>query len=672
MKTDPGENNIRQRMSSPLRLSIPVRRRALPVAAAAALIAMATAISGCGEGSSATDVITQAAAELRSLAASPPQNPETRDREFGQIATKLGSVTAEGAAGVAAAGLLYEVQLAQGRARAELAGTRSGAINAAGRRTREDAIFFELAASRAAALRGVDPSPQRRDLQTEKANLGSTIEDLRAARVQTIGMLAMLQSERDQATERARNYRAQSRALRERARGIVGLQAAAIAEQAAATDRAADEAEGAAAEFEALAAALMPITSEIELQTRGADRRVEMADAAGVSLDRWAATARELSTEAQSLADTRERDLNQSVEALSQAIAAFEEISARAEQAFTQAGASATRSGRDAASRSSAKLSEATAKQALASTFADRAAAYASAAESLAYAAARTPAPSNAQTLRRRADELRTKAIESSTRANETLDEAASLYESVGGSDERLTRLASRLRAESSGGSMAGLLGSFDDTGVAGEIRAELMRVASEVTRGNFVALLEMIHAESDAARRTVGLVTPLLESATELESACREKFGSGLLDMFGELDMDQLSQTGMTDDSGIGGDPTASLMQAFADTDFEEQPDGSVVVRNAMLDIVDIPVRFVNMDGQWKLQLEIPPEFDQVLPMLQQMFTPLAQLLNVTARDVNSGHLASMEEVLQQIQASPVIAQLSGAAAMMGFGSGG
>lgn len=673
MKNDPGETSIRYSLF----VSLTPRRRVMRVAAATALLAMSAAFSGCGEGSSAADAITQASADLRILAASPPQDPEARDREFQKIASKLTSVSAEGATAAAAAGLLFEAQLAQGRARSEIAGARSAEIDAAGRHVRENAIFFELAASRAAALRGVDTSPQRNALQSERATLGSEIEGIRAERVRTIGTLAALQSERDQATERAREYRAQARALRERARGVVGLQAASLAEQAAARDRAADEAEGAAAQFDALASALSPVTNELDLQARGADRRVEMVNHAGVSLDRWSATAREISAEAQTLADTRGRGFTQSVGTLRQAITEFEQISASAEQAFSQAGSSAARVARDTASRQSGKLSEASAKQALASVLAERAAAYAGAAESLAFSASRTPAPPDAQSIRREADGLRTKAAEAAAAASEALEEAATIYESIGGSDDRMARIASRLRAESSGRPAApGTMGEFDydDSGPAGEIRAEIMRVAGEVTQGNFPTLLDMIQPQGATAERLVQSIRPLFEAAGNLDAACRANMGQGFFDMFGGADsvgLDGEFDMDMPDGfDAPAADPVSMIMFAMSNAEFEEQPDGSVLVHDVNPGDSE-PLRFINVEGQWKLTLEVPADFAQMLPMVDSALPAIADLLKAAARDVNDGRISTPDELQQYLMSNPMVGQLIGMLSGMSMGGG-
>ncbi len=662
---------------------IGVRKVALACGVAACL-----ALGACGDSNPLADALAEAGKQINALSPGGivPATPEYKVKVLNGVITSLKANSGRGTATQNAAALLLIAQ-----AQAALAENPATAAAEQQRTTLHRLTAIEAALNQwqvhnasAQAARSYDPAPALAAIDTDAHDREAAIQREQAHLAEVDGTIQKLRDEAASTARIAAGRRAAQADLARQADNESAVRGEELVRQAAQVGREADALEAQAADLEAQAAKIVPVSEEIRLLIERLTRQRGLLEESRAEIRARAAAYSAAGEAARALADKGAVDAETFVRELAESEGqptGYEE----AVSGYENAAKTARQAASDSGTRGQAKLSEGSAYQSLGDVHWARAQGLARVIETLdALANAKPPLPEGARykTMAAEARERRAAALDAATQAYQSAFEAYDAAGAKGDVQDRMQRVRERLAdlAKATSGGKVDLAAQVagagagertddgagdeqdapssapDQTTVAGTLSLLIERSKADDVEGVFA----LFHAADQTQRALLDGMRPFAAKFARLDKACREKFGQGL---------DSLA-VGQQMGKGLGADEFKSLTPQ----DFEVSESGDTAT--AAHPDLGQPLPLVRVEGNWMFDFGAlvastgqmpgaannPAAAKQMQAAMSTMMSSLAPVLDRVIADVESGTIASIQQVQQALMQGMGAALMGGA----------
>ncbi|MBC7835154.1 MAG: hypothetical protein H7Y88_08635 [Phycisphaerales bacterium] len=673
-------------------------RKAFRIAFLMAAAAASFLIGGCDDDNQAAEAIQTASMRLDSISGGGASTaPWTSDRlkVYSQIVTGLEPALASDLPGeVSAARLLKSRALAgQAQVEADIAAQQQRGFSHKGASSWSALDRYLSSQALASALEEYDPEPAFEDIQGTTREREEDIATAWAAKKKVDDAIADLEKRAEGSLAQARTRREQETQFRARAADVSATQAATIIEDAAKERRAADLHDVDAARLQAEATNLSPQSLSAQAQIDMLTAQKQLLAEARQEIEAIATVNRDKAKDAREAAATAAADVGRLLDELiadRQSIdPAIDKAAATLKAAATEARQAASGDGLSADKKSGAKLAEASRLHALADVISLRTSGLRSHAALLSALASAAPTLPDGGKLSAAADQA-TKELEAAlAAAKEAYEAAKNAYESASGrsvSKEQIERIAADLDKLANPDQIEASRRDFPsgdedlnveesapvegdappaDEATTASVRATFRDLADAAEKMDIEAIFSKLQGASEKESSLLRDAKSFAGSALAFESACKEKFDKGFIELFKESPMG----AGLGDQFGFS-QFTGNLAEARAEIDtvevFSTGPQSARITQDGE------PLNFIRSGGQWKVLVEIPAEMEAGIQGFASVLPDLKVLADEMTADVKADKFQTPDVMLMALfQKVGPIMQKTGLGGMGGPGGG-
>lgn len=539
--------------------------------------------------------------------------------------------------------------------------------------------------SQAAAARQYDPSKDLAEIDKNVAAKVQEIAEQEKIRADIDSQVSGLRAQAKQELDAAAGLDAEAAKFREEASKVSAVQGEGLIRQSAERRRAADAHRMKGLQFQAQVDVTEPLGREAAMLVEKLTNQKSDFEATSKELHERDAAAKALAASASAEASKSAEKLSSELSELAKLRSGA--MASAAEDAQSKLNAAKGTAQKAASAGGAAKLLLGDINQTLAELSWQRSFGHGAYGQLLEAIAATQPALSDKSKYEGDAKTAREEEKKALEAAKEAFDAAKSAYQGAGAKGEakdRLDRLGELL--EKSGQRAAGekldLLGAFAvkatkaeepsdaepaPAAAGGDAEAELRTVLESMLGALAQDQYDQYFSYAEATTPEQQQIMGMMRGLTRLDAACKAKFSESFIA--------KMTQMGAAMGGGAGADGVAQFekMKSLKVEDLTIAIDGDKAV---VTPPDSQPMNFIRKDGEWKLDLSMPPELAQN-PQMQQgvkMMGLMGSVFDELAGEVDAGQYASIDAVMagmgQKMTTKPEFLELM--RQMQGGGGGG